>query len=95
MPTPPVKRASQPVLPTATTEYTDSYGITYIGGVATVRVGIDVKPSRNYQSCGVHGSLEFTSKASDVDANIGRAFDKLRAALKPQIEQASNLLNEL
>ena len=76
-------------------EFTDSYGIVYLGDQAVLKVGVDVKLSRNYQSCGISAGMEFTTKAASVDVTLPKAFQKIRDSLRPQIEAASNLLNDL
>lgn len=76
-------------------EFNDTYGITYIGGLAQIKVAVDVKLSRNYQSCGLQAGMEFTTRAELVDDAIASGFRKLRAAIAPQIAEASSTLDGL
>lgn len=79
----------------ATPEFKDSYDITYVDGLAQIRVSVDVKLSRNYQSCGLQAGMTFTTKAPMADDAIANGFRKLRAALTPQIAEASSTLDGL
>lgn len=76
-------------------EFKDSYDITYVGGLAQIKVSVDVKLSRNYQSCGLQAGMEFTTRADLADEAIANGFRKLRAAVAPQIAEASSTLDGL
>lgn len=78
-----------------TTTHVDSYGIEYVDGMVIITASCDVKLSRQFQSAGVSAGMQFKTKASLADDAIQKAFTKLRNALKPQIEEASNILNEV
>ena len=96
MPTlPPKSKGFPPAPKSAPTEFKDSFDITYVGGLAQIKVSVDVKLSRNYQSCGLQAGMEFTTKADLADDAIANGFRKLRAAMAPQIAEASNTLDGL
>lgn len=94
MPSLPPKKPAAPQQ-TDSPEFKDSYGIVYVGNTAHIKVAVDVKLSRNYQSCGVQGGMEFTTHASMADEAIQNGFRKLRDALRPQIKEASDILDGL
>jgi hypothetical protein len=95
MPIPkPPPRSTKPAA-SPSVEYIDTYGITYLDGRATIKVSIDVKVSRHYQSCGVQGAIELTTRADQSDDAVGKAFTKMREALKPEIAKAVDLLETL
>jgi hypothetical protein len=75
--------------------FTDSYGITYLNGQATVRASVDVKLSRNYQSVGLQASLEFTTPSASVDSALPAVFNKLRDRLNTEIPAAISQLTSL
>ena len=87
--------AAPSATPTSTPEFKDSYGIVYVDGLAHIKVAVDVKLSRNYQSCGIQAGMEFTTKAAMSDEAIANGFRKLREALQPQIKEASDTLDSL
>lgn len=87
--------AAPPQPPPENPEYTDSYHIVYVNGLAEIRVSVDVKLSRNYQSCGIQAGMAFTTKASLADKAVENGFRKLRDALSPQIKEASDTLDSL
>lgn len=95
MPALPIKKPAKPAQPSESPDFKDSYDITYIGGLAQIRVSVDVKLSRNYQSCGLQAGMEFTTRADLADDAIANGFRKLRAAITPQIAEASNTLDGL
>jgi hypothetical protein len=75
--------------------FTDEYGIEYIGGNAKVRVGIDIKMSRNYQSAGMTAGIEFTTSASKAAAAIPSALTKVRKLAEEELQVISRALNEM
>jgi hypothetical protein len=96
MPALPKRPAPKPATqPSDSPEFKDSYDIVYLNGTAQIRVSVDVKLSRNYQSCGLQAGMEFTTKADLADDAIANGFRKLRAAIAPQIAEASSTLDGL
>jgi hypothetical protein len=94
MPALPPKKPATTSSPTSE-EWTDSHGITYLHGEASVRVAVDVKLSRNYQSCGVQAGMEFKTRPEKIEEAIKNGYAKLRDSLKPVIAEASSMLDEL
>lgn len=86
---------AKPAAQSESPEFKDSYDITYVDGLAHIKVAVDVKLSRNYQSCGLQAGMEFTTKATMADEAIANGFRKLRAAIAPQIAEASSTLDGL
>jgi hypothetical protein len=96
MPALPKRPAPKPPLESVCSpEFRDSYDIVYLNGTAHIKVAVDVKLSRNYQSCGLQAGMEFTTKADLADDAIANGFRKLRAAIAPQIAEASTTLDGL
>jgi hypothetical protein len=99
MPKPPIRKAMPSNKSSAQSkpseEYVDSYGITYLNGVARVKVQVDIKLSRNYQSAGVSGGMEFDTKPELVDESIHKAQKKVREALLDEVGEVSKILDTL
>lgn len=81
--------------PSTAPRFTDSFGITYIGETALVRVHSEVKLSRNFNSVGGSVSLEFQTPRDDLDATIKKAFKKIRSAMKDEAAVISEALDHL
>jgi hypothetical protein len=81
--------------PACDTTYTDECGIVYVDGFATVSISVDVKLSRQWQSAGVHAGMTFKTKADLVNGAVESGFKKLRLSLAPEIQRASQQLNEI
>jgi hypothetical protein len=92
----PAKHTQTPTVPAGVnTDFTDSYGITYLGGKATIKASVEVKLSKNYQSAGLQASLEFTTPAASVDSALPAAFTKLRDRVSAEIPAAIAQLTSL
>jgi len=90
----PPKKTEKPEVPGGN-EFTDSYGIVYLNGVARVSAGCHIRMSRNYQSIEVNGSLQFDTPAHNAEDSIKLAHAKIRDSLKAEIVTASDLLDKL
>lgn len=93
----PKAKASSPPLPPAEpgVEFTDGYGIVYVDGRAKITLSVDIKLSRNFQSCGIQAGMQFVTHADQAAASIEKGFQKLRDAVAPQISKASEQLDAL
>lgn len=86
LPKPPTKLLPKTSTPAADENWSDRFGIQFNGNLCTITTTVDIKLSRNYQSAGIQGGLTFTTRADRADQSIAAAFDKLREALKPQVD---------
>lgn len=75
-------------------DYKDSYGVLYVGGMAVVTISVDAKLSQNYQSAGIHGGVQFTTPAKDVEAAIKGATARIKSALNDELKKLSIALSD-
>lgn len=74
---------------------TDEFGIVYLGDSALVRVSMDVKLSRNYNSLGASAALEFRTPLAGLDETVKKALQKVRKCMKDEVEVISDALDNL